>query len=91
MGWWYGKKKNGMYVGGHEQDDVEYFEAFIVQWKDYKNGWSHMIKMVTLLGFAIPPGQAFKLILVTHNKSTFYKNDRWQNCWSHKNDKATLQ
>jgi hypothetical protein len=30
MGWRYGKKKNGMYVDGHERDDVvEYCEAFI--------------------------------------------------------------
>jgi hypothetical protein len=44
-----------------------------------------------LLGFTVPPGQAFKLILVTHDESTFYENDRQRNCWSHKNDKATPQ
>jgi hypothetical protein len=45
----------------------------------------------TLSGFAVPPGLAFKLILVTHDELTFYENDRQQNCWSHKNDKATPQ
>ena len=45
----------------------------------------------TLSGFTVPPGQAFKLILVTNDKSTFYENNRQWNCWSHNNDKATLQ
>jgi len=37
MGWWYGKKKNGMYVDSHKQDDVvEYCEAFIARWKGYE-------------------------------------------------------
>jgi hypothetical protein len=64
-------------------------------------GWGMILMMIsydkdgntdeTLSGFTVPPGQAFKLILVTHDKSTFYENDRQQNCWSHKNDKATPQ
>ena len=81
MGWWYGKKKNGMYVDGHEQDDVvEYCKAFTVQWKGYEKQMIMYDKDgntdKTLSGFAVPPGQAFKLILVTHDESTFYENDR---------------
>jgi hypothetical protein len=96
MGWRYGKKKNGMYVDGHERDDiVEYREAFIKRWKGYEKRMITYDKDgnidKTLSGFAVPPGQAFKLILVTHDESTFYENDRRRNCWSHKNDKATPQ
>jgi len=80
MGWQYGKKRNGMYIDGYERDDVvEYRDAFIAWWKGYEK------RMVTydkdgnadnkLLGFAVPPGQAFKLILVTHDELMFYEND----------------
>lgn len=36
MGWRYGRKRNGMYVDGHEREDVvEYREEFIKRWKVY--------------------------------------------------------
>jgi hypothetical protein len=37
MGWRFRKKKNGMYIDGHEQlDVVEYWEGFIARWRNYK-------------------------------------------------------
>lgn len=32
-------------------------------------------KFTNLQGFPVPPGQAFRLILVTHDESTFYETD----------------
>ena len=37
LGWTYGKLKNGMYLNGHERDDVvEYQKAFIEHWMGYE-------------------------------------------------------
>ena len=40
-------------------------------------------------GFAVPQIGWFRLILVTHDESTFYAHDRRKNCWSHKSDPHT--
>ncbi|KAF5310155.1 hypothetical protein D9619_010553 [Psilocybe cf. subviscida] len=93
MGWRYGRKRNGMYVDGQEREDVvEYREEFIEQWKSYnKRMYSYSNngeKFTNLQGFPVPPGQAFRLILVTHDESTFYETDRRKSVWSHKTDKA---
>jgi len=45
----------------------------------------------TLKGFPVESGWPFKLILVTHDESTFYENDCWKSKWSHKSDKAEPQ
>jgi len=38
LGWWYGKMRNGMYVDGHERDDVvEYCRGFVSRWKEYEH------------------------------------------------------
>ena len=56
MGWQYGRKKNGMYINGHERKDVvEYQSKFIEQWKVYeKQMYSYNNE---LSGFPVPPGQ----------------------------------
>ena len=37
LGWRYGKQKNGMYTDGHEREDVvQYRNAFVQQFKQYK-------------------------------------------------------
>ena len=85
-----------MYIDGHEREDVvEYRNQFIKRWKEYKK-W-----MVTYdnngnidstpSGFPIPQGHHFQLILVTHDESTFYANDRRKIKWSHASEKATPQ
>lgn len=51
----------------------------------------------TPMGFPVPQGQRFHLVLVTHDESTFYANDhhksidRHKSMWTHKSDKATPQ
>jgi hypothetical protein len=96
LDWRYGRKKNGMYIDGHEREDVvQYRKEFLARWKDYEK------RMViynndgnvdsTPKGFTVPQGHRFRLVLVTHDESTFYANDRRKNLWNHKTDKATPQ
>ena len=38
MDWRYGRKKRGMYIDGHERDDVVKCQGeFIQRWKEYEN------------------------------------------------------
>lgn len=89
MGWRYGRQKNGMYIDGHERPDiVEYREAFIARWKGYEKRMRTFNndgepEHFSPQGFPVPAGQVFKLMLVTHDESIFYENDRRKNCWSH--------
>jgi len=92
MGWRYKRKRNGMYIDGHEHEDiVEYRTAFIERWKIYEKqmySYDNDGKCNNeLTGFPVPPGQRFRLILVTHDESTFYENDRRKTTWGHKSDK----
>ena len=91
LDWRYGHKKRGMYIDGHEWDDVvKYRGEFTWRWKEYEK------RMVTYdkdgnesplpPGFAVPQIGRFRLILVTHDESTFYAHDRRKNCWSHESD-----
>jgi len=93
MGWCYQRKRNGMYVDGHEREDiVEYRKEFIERWKVYeKRMYSYDNdgnRNNELTGFPVPPGQRFRLILVTHDESTFYETDRRKTVWAHQSDKA---
>lgn len=92
--WRYGKKRNGMYIDGHEREDVvKYRGEFIERWKEYEK------RMVTYdnegdiaatpSGFPVAQGGRFRLILVTHDESTFYAHDRRKTQWNHSSDKAT--
>jgi hypothetical protein len=97
MSWRYGAKKRGMYIDGHERADiVEYRKGFVARWKEYEKRMVHYDndgKVIgTLNGFPLPAhqqGQAFKLILVTHDESTFYANDRRKTKWTHTSETAT--
>ena len=92
--WRYGKKHNGMYVDGHEREDVvAYRVKFLQRMKEY------MRRMVTYdndgnpiepQGFPVEGGP-FRIILVTHDESTFYANDRRKTAWVHLSDKAVPQ
>ena len=85
-----------MYVDGHEREDiVQYQNEFLGRWKELEK------QMVTYnnngdidttpIGFLVPQGTRFCLILITHDKSTFYVHDRHKSQYSHASDKATLQ
>jgi len=92
LDWRYGRKKNGMYIDGHEREDiVKYRGEFIERWKEYEK---RMVTynndgniMTTPQGFTVPQGARFRLILVTHDESTFYQEDRRKMKWTHKDDK----
>ena len=86
------QKKKGMYVDGHERDDVvEYRKKFVERWKEYEkrfiicdnDGNIHS----TPTGFPVPQ-QAFCLIFVTHDESTFYENDQRRLQWVSEKTKA---
>ncbi|KAF9063745.1 hypothetical protein BDP27DRAFT_1202371, partial [Rhodocollybia butyracea] len=86
LDWRYGMKQKGMYIDGHErQDVVAYRKEFLKRWKEYEK------RMVTYdnngnpsfpKGFPVPQGPRFRLILVTHNESTFYAHDRRKSVWT---------
>lgn len=106
-GWRYSRKSNGMYVDGHEQADVvEYRKAFVERWQQYEKRFitysyqkelvggveiEHEIIQKPMKGFPVPLWERFWLILVTHDESTFYKNDHRRLCWGHCDDKAVPQ
>ncbi|KIJ28737.1 hypothetical protein M422DRAFT_189388 [Sphaerobolus stellatus SS14] len=92
LNWRYGCRKNGMYIDGHErQDVVEYRNGFLKRWKEYEKRMVIYDNDGNVLskpqGFPVP-GHRFQLILVTHDESTFYANDRHKTKWTHSSEKA---
>jgi hypothetical protein len=84
-----------MYIDGHERDDIgEYRCGFISCWKQYESHfhkWDHDgNEFLWPDGLPVPGviGPS-RLILITHDKSTFYQNDQCTTIWVHKSDKAT--
>jgi hypothetical protein len=69
--------------------------VFLKRWKEYEK------RMVTYdndgnidttpVGFPVPQGTHFCLILVTCDKSTFFTHNRRKSQYSHASDKATPQ
>ena len=80
IGWRYGRKRNGMYIDGHEREDVvKYRKAFVTRWAEYEkrmtlhdnNGNTVSIPN----GFAVEQVGRFRFILLTHDESTFFADD----------------
>ena len=94
LGWRYGKLKSGMYIDGHERDDVvEYRQGFVARWKENERRFHQWDNDGNELprpkGFLVPGAIGrFRLILVTHDESVFYQNDERKTAWAHKSDKA---
>jgi hypothetical protein len=94
LGWRYGKLKNGMYIDGHEREDVvEYRQQFVVQWKENERRFHQWDNDGNELpqpnGFPVPGVLGrFRLIPVTHNESVFYQNDQRKTAWVHDSNKA---
>jgi hypothetical protein len=94
LGWTYGKLKNGMYLDGHERPDVvEYRKAFVERWMGYErrfHQWDHDgTELPRPNGFPVPEANGrFRLILVTHDESTFFQNDERNTGWSHASSKT---
>ncbi|KZS89290.1 hypothetical protein SISNIDRAFT_407601 [Sistotremastrum niveocremeum HHB9708] len=85
--WRYGKDGRGMYIDGHErQDVVKYRSAFVARWKDVyeprmflydRDGTKIQDPATDLLH------NKKRIILYTHDESTFYANDRRKTKWHH--------
>jgi hypothetical protein len=85
-----------MYVDGHEREDVvAYRREFIQRWKQYEKRMTTYsndgIPTEPQGGFAVPQIGWFKLILVTHDESTFYANDQRKVKWIHKDERMAPQ
>jgi hypothetical protein len=85
-----------MYIDGHERKDVvEYRKGFVDRWKEYEKRFviygndGNVISTPT--GFPVSQGMRFRLILVTHDESTFYENDRRKTQWVNDNAKAVAE
>lgn len=96
LSWRYQQKKKGMYIDGHEREDVvEYRKGFVERWKEYEKRfviYDNNGKVVsTPTGFPVPQGLRFRLILVTHDESTFYENDRRKTHWISDNAKPVAE
>jgi hypothetical protein len=75
-----------MYIDGHERMDVvEYQKRFVERWREYERQFviygNDGNVLSTPTGFPVPQGVRFRLILVTHDESTFYENDRQKLQW----------
>ena len=94
LGWRYGKLKDGMYIDGHEREDVvEYRRQFVARWKENERRFHQWDNDGNELprpnGFPVPGALGrFRLIPVTHDESVFYQNDERKTAWVHNSDKA---
>ncbi|KIL65316.1 hypothetical protein M378DRAFT_55046, partial [Amanita muscaria Koide BX008] len=96
LSWRYQQKKKGMYIDGHEREDVvAYRKGFVERWKEYEKRFviydNDGNVLSTPTGFPVPQGLRFRLILVTHDESTFYENDRRKTHWVNENTKAVAE
>jgi hypothetical protein len=94
LGWTYGTLRNGMYLDGHEREDVvEYRKAFVERWMEHErrfHRWDHNgTELPRPNGFPVPGAMGrFRLIPVTHDESTFFQNDERNTGWSHATSKS---
>jgi hypothetical protein len=91
MGWRFKKNPKGMYIDGHERPDiVAYRIAFVDRWKrlyeprmiQYDNN-GNVVGRLDGRDVSMPRSQIgrWELILVTHDESTFYAQDRRPDRW----------
>ena len=84
-----------MYIDGHEHEDiVEYRKHFLEWWKEYEKRFvmydNNGNELTHPPGFPVSGGR-FCLVLVTHDESTFYANDRHKTKWTHADEKAVAE
>ncbi|KAJ6599865.1 hypothetical protein DFH09DRAFT_1303227 [Mycena vulgaris] len=100
LDWCYGHRRNGMYIDGHERDDVvAYRLAFVKRWLEeyeprmvaYNNDGNTPQQPEGFVFQGKFKGQPFPIILVTHDESMFDANDRRKVGWLHKSDKGKPQ
>lgn len=86
LGWRYGRHQNGMYVDGHERDDVvEYRKKFVERFKEYEQRFHSWDELGDKEDNVPVPGTDLQgqshLVLITHDESIFYQNDQRQIHW----------
>ncbi|KAF8171707.1 hypothetical protein BJ912DRAFT_833259, partial [Pholiota molesta] len=96
LNWRYCQKKKGMYIDGHEREDVvEYRNKFVERWNEYEKRFviydNEGNVLSTPTGFPVPQIGRFRLILITHDESTFYANDRRKTQWIKDNAKPVAE
>lgn len=94
IGFTYGKERKGMYVDGHERDDVKAYRdnVFLPMMAKYEEDMGYEESEDGVL--RPPPPDCHtppKIILVTHDESTFYANDQRQTGWHDNNEPAKPQ
>jgi hypothetical protein len=96
LDWRYQGTRNGMYIDGHEREDVvAYRREFVERWGTYErrfHQWDndgHELPRPN--GFPVPDGLPFRLVLITHDESTFYQNDRRKTAWAQKTSRPVPQ
>ena len=87
LDWRYQRARNGMYIDGHERENVVAYQcAFVEWWKFYDkhfHKWDDNGRELPCpIGFPLPDNGPFRLVLITHNESTFYQNDRCKIAWA---------
>jgi hypothetical protein len=96
LDWRYKGIKKGMYIDGHEREDVvAYRREFIERFKFYEKRFHQWDNDGQELprpnGFPVPDGPPFRLVLITHDESTFYQNDRRKIAWAQTTSRPTPQ
>ena len=90
LNWRYEEKKSGMYIDGHEQEDVvEYQNVFVARWKEYEACFNKWDNDGNPLPHPISSGIHSHLILITCDELTFYQNDERKTHWAHSSSTAT--
>ena len=92
MDWRFSKDEKGMYIDGHEREDVvAYRTAFLARWEGYERRMQlHDADGNVTHEPQLQPGEQ-PLILYTHDESTFYAHDRQKSKWTHKEITPTPQ
>ena len=87
LDWQYQCTRNGLYINGHKREDIVAYRCeFVDRWKTY-NMRSHRwnddgLELPHPNGFPVPDGLPFRLVLITHDESTFYQNDQRKIVWA---------
>ncbi|KAJ3739722.1 hypothetical protein DFH05DRAFT_1406735 [Lentinula detonsa] len=97
--WRYSKRKNGMYIDGHEREDVvEYRKGFVkrflTQYNPRMHTWDKVGNETRPSTYVLPTpngARSCRLILITHDESTFYLNDQRKTHWIHESQKNEPQ
>ena len=91
LDWRYQRVRSGMYVDGHEREDVvAYRRAFVERWKAYElrfHQWDDDGRELPRPNGPPVPD----LVLITHDESTFFQNDHRKIAWAQTTDQPTPQ